>query len=107
MTMQFKHVSSIALLPLIRLIIEFEWGSLYINLRRSGMLSSKNCTRAHETTKVQISSVLDMAERTAATTVMLFCSVNIGAGCKCILSNSTSKYLMLYNIIIMLNNEYI
>lgn len=77
-----------------RLIIEFEWGSLYINLRRSGMVSSKNSTRAHETTNLQITSVVDMAERIATTTVMLFWYANTGA--KCIL-NSSIGYLMLYN----------
>lgn len=38
MTMQFKYVSFIVLLPLIRLIIEFEWD---INRRRWGMVSSR------------------------------------------------------------------
>lgn len=65
-------MSFIVLLPLIRLIIKFECGSLYINLRRSGMVSSKNTTRAHETTDLQITSVLDMAERILTITVLLF-----------------------------------
>lgn len=77
MTVQFKYESSIVLLPLIRLIIEFEWGSLYINLRIPGIVSNK--TKAHETTNLQITSVLDMADRTTTTTVMLFCYVNTGA----------------------------
>lgn len=117
MTMQFKYVSSIVLLPLIRLIIEFEWGSLYINLRKSGMVSSKKGTRwgslhinlsrsgrvssetswrAYETTNLKIISVLNMAERPATATVLLFWYVNTGAGCKCILNNSI-WYLMLCN----------
>ena len=65
-------MSFIVLLPLIRLIIEFEWGSLYINLRRSGIVSSKYATRAHETTDLHITSVLDMAERIVTITVSSF-----------------------------------
>lgn len=78
MTMWFGYMSSIVLLPLIRLIIELEWGSPYMDLRKSGMVSSKNSTGAHETTNLQTTSVLHMAERIATTTVLLFWYVNIG-----------------------------
>lgn len=64
-------MSFIVLLLLLRLIIEFEWGSLYINMRRSGMVSSKNVPEAYETIDLQITRVLDMAERIVTITVLL------------------------------------
>lgn len=39
-------------------------------MRRSGMVSSKNVPEAHETTDLQITSMLDLAERIATITVL-------------------------------------